>query len=186
MVTTWALVHLLGAFGSAGPAASDGHVGAVHTTLRARMKGFDAAEMAAVARVLEESSVAYNLDPYLLLGLISVESSFRRHRSSGAGALGLMQLLPSTAVRVARTQRVEWWGPETLYDPVRNVRLGAAYLRRLLNHYQGRLDWALTAYCHGPGRVRKALRDGGISHRMLRYSRKVHAARHRLMARSVS
>ena len=71
-----------------------------------------------------------------------------------------MQLLPSTGKWLAPKAGVEWLGPHTLFDPIANVRLGVAYLRQLIDRYDGSIATALTAYNWGPGRIDRRLRRG--------------------------
>ena len=71
-----------------------------------------------------------------------------------------MQLLPSTGRELAEKMDIPWKGPDTLFDPVINVRLGTAYLRELSDRYDGNVDIALAAYNWGPGRIDRRLRRG--------------------------
>lgn len=98
----------------------------------------------AVRTAAEESQV----DPLLLLAVMRQESLFEPQAESPAGARGLMQLLPGTAQRAAAALGVEAV-KEKLDDPVVNVRLGARYLRELLDRYQSDLTKALAAYNGG-------------------------------------
>ena len=95
----------------------------------------------------------------LVLGLIYVESSGNNYAVSHVGAIGLMQLMPSTAEAVAERIGVEWRGEQTLFDPVMNVRLGVGYLRGLIDRY-GSVETALAAYNWGPTRIAKCIRRG--------------------------
>jgi soluble lytic murein transglycosylase len=88
-----------------------------------------------------------------------VESRFNNFAVSPVGAMGLMQILPSTGEELAGRYGIPWHGPQTLFDPVVNVRLGSAYLRELSNRY-GELSTALAAYNWGPGRIDRRLRRG--------------------------
>jgi soluble lytic murein transglycosylase len=75
------------------------------------------------------------------------------------GALGLMQVLPSTGEELARKHGVVWRGAETLFDPLVNVKLGVAYLKQLSDRYS-HVPTALAAYNWGPGRIDKRIRRG--------------------------
>lgn len=132
-----------------------------------------------VARSVEQHAMANGLDLELVLGVIQVESSFKRRQRSGAGAMGLMQVMPKTGAYVAKKARLSWDGDRTLYDPARNIEIGTIYLARLIRYFKGDVDLALTAYCHGPGLVKRWVREGTLTERRLRYSRKVAAARAR-------
>lgn len=100
--------------------------------------------------LIERHSVAQNLDPRLVRAVIQAESGYNRRALSNKGAMGLMQLMPATAklLRVGDP-----------WDADENVRGGTAYLRQLLNRFEGRLEWAVAAYNAGPGAVE---RHGGI------------------------
>ena len=102
----------------------------------------------------------YHFDPGLVLAVIHVESRFDTYAVSPKDALGLMQLLPSTGEELAPIVGVEWHGPQTLFDPVANVRLGVAYLRQLTDRYHGSVRTALVAYNWGPGRIDQFVRAG--------------------------
>ncbi len=85
----------------------------------------------------------------LVLSVTRQESSFNPSARSGAGALGMMQLLPSTARSVARREGLGWG---RLEDPDFNMRVGAAYLGQLVNTFSGSYLLAAAAYNAGPGR----------------------------------
>jgi soluble lytic murein transglycosylase len=86
------------------------------------------------------------LDPYLLLSLARQESLFNPKAHSSADARGLMQLLPSTARRVAGEAATDQLD---LYDPTTSVELGSSYLRRLLDMFNGNKFKAVAAYNAG-------------------------------------
>lgn len=95
------------------------------------------------------------IDPELAFGLVRAESSFRATVVSPVGAVGLTQLMPSTA---------RWLVPGTsrkqLLDPRTNLRVGFRYLRQLIDQYEGDERLALTAYNRGPGTVDKLISRG--------------------------
>jgi soluble lytic murein transglycosylase len=92
------------------------------------------------------------VSPETILAVIRIESAFDVEATSEAGAVGLMQLLPSTAEEIARELGIEWAGEETLRDPAANIRMGTYYLAKLLGQFDN-LAAALAAYNEGPGRV---------------------------------
>jgi soluble lytic murein transglycosylase len=94
---------------------------------------------------------AARLDPYVVLALMRQESVFDVDAVSPAAAYGLMQLLSTTASRVAGTT-VE---ARQLFDPTTNITLGTRYLRQLLDRYDGNLAKALAAYNGGEDAVAK-------------------------------
>jgi soluble lytic murein transglycosylase len=94
------------------------------------------------------------VDPDLLRGLVAAESGGDAEARSRAGALGLTQLMPGTAREQA--QRLGLPAPDEpalLADAALNLRLGAAYLRRMLDAFGSDEVLALAAYNAGPGRV---------------------------------
>ena len=87
------------------------------------------------------------------LGIARSESLFMRDIRSPAGAVGVMQLLPSTGRGVARDLALPWQGVATLTDPESNIRLGTAYLASMAERYAGNRVLATAAYNAGPRRV---------------------------------
>ena len=101
-----------------------------------------------------------DLEPHLVLAVIRTESTFQPDAVSPKGAIGLMQLLPSTAEALAAELGLEWEGEHQLLEPDLNIELGTYYLRQLADHYRGDMDLALEAYNRGPTRLAR-LRAGG-------------------------
>jgi soluble lytic murein transglycosylase len=93
------------------------------------------------------------VDPYLILALIRQESLFDTRARSSAAALGLMQLLPSTARRVAKQLGMSPPSPETLFEPDVNLALGTQYLKDLLQRYSNNWFKAIAAYNAGESAV---------------------------------
>ncbi len=127
---------------------------------RIRYTGLLPADISHLAKVIDRESRRQDLSPALVLALIRVESSGYNFAKSRKGALGLMQLLPTTAAYVAKRIGEPWDGAESLYDSDTNVRLGIAYLRQLVNRYDGSVHTALAAYNWGPGRISGFMRAG--------------------------
>ncbi len=96
--------------------------------------------------LIERQSLAQNLDPKLVRALIQAESGYNRRALSNKGAMGLMQLMPTTAslLRVSDPWDIE-----------ENVRGGTTYLRQLLDRFKGRIEWAVADYNAGPGAVER-------------------------------
>jgi soluble lytic murein transglycosylase len=92
-----------------------------------------------------------------ILGVMRQESLFRKDAVSRADARGLMQMLPATALAVARRWHLPPPRKDSLFDPAVAVPLGAAYLRELLDRYAGQLDLSLAAYNAGPQAVARWL-----------------------------
>jgi soluble lytic murein transglycosylase len=104
----------------------------------------------------------YRLEPALLAAVIYAESKFRADAKSESGAIGLMQLLPSTADGIALHTGGSQFRRDDLYNPEINVRYGAWYLRHLLDKY-GDEKTALAAYNAGQHNVdRWQARGSGI------------------------
>lgn len=95
---------------------------------------------------INRHSADQSLDPKLVQAVIQVESGYNHRARSHKGAIGLMQLMPSTASQL----RVD-----DPYDPDENVRGGTRYLRHLIDRFPGRLDLAVAAYNAGPGAVER-------------------------------
>ncbi|HEX6850526.1 MAG TPA: lytic transglycosylase domain-containing protein [Candidatus Polarisedimenticolaceae bacterium] len=104
-------------------------------------ENFDLSGAARVAR----------LDPAFVAAVALEESAFDPRAVSSAGARGLLQLMPATGAELARALGIRNFTPERLFDPGTNLRLGSAYLRRLLDRY-GAAAPALAAYNAGPAR----------------------------------
>jgi hypothetical protein len=88
----------------------------------------------------------YEVDPKLVLAVISVESGFKAHAKSPKNAQGLMQLIPETAQRF----RVK-----NVFDPADNIKGGMAYLRWLLAFFKGNVPLVVAAYNAGERTVEK-------------------------------
>lgn len=94
------------------------------------------------------------LDPAILYGLIRQESRFITDTRSSVGASGLMQLMPATARWTARKIGLPYT-PAAIKDSSVNLRLGAAYFKRVLDDFDGSLAMATAAYNAGPNRPRR-------------------------------
>ena len=86
-------------------------------------------------------------------GIARSESLFMRDVRSSAGAIGLMQLMPSTGRSVAKQIKLPYSGLATLVDPLSNIRLGTTYLGQMAERYGGNQVLATAAYNAGPHRV---------------------------------
>lgn len=98
-----------------------------------------------VRRAINWYARHYRLEPALLKAVIKAESGFDQDAVSHKGAIGLMQLMPSTVA----THRVA-----DPYDSIQNIRAGSRQLRHLLNLYKGNLRLTLAAYNAGVQRVK--------------------------------
>jgi soluble lytic murein transglycosylase len=103
--------------------------------------------------LVEAEAREKNISPFLAAGLIRQESMFQPGASSGAGAIGLMQVLPETGEILARARGVPRFRAELLRQPEINVLLGTSYLADQLVRHDGRLSAVLSAYNAGPHRI---------------------------------
>ncbi len=94
-----------------------------------------------------------DIDRAAVRGLIRQESEFNAGAISPAGARGFMQLMPATAKRVARSLGLGYSRGRLTSDSDYNIQLGTAYLRQMLERYDGMAPMALAAYNAGPHRV---------------------------------
>ena len=134
----------------------------------------DERRILAVQPVVAEAAAAHGVDPYLVNGVIWVESKFHRKARNRSGARGLMQLMPKTAKALGRALR----RPAKVYDPAFNVHAGTYYLSRLLARFDGDETLALAAYARGPGRVRTWVDAGEpLPDGVVRFIEKVQHAR---------
>jgi soluble lytic murein transglycosylase-like protein len=113
---------------------------------------------ASVQRLGKEAGV----DPYLILAVGRQESTFRPNLTSHAGARGLMQIMPATAKWMAEVDPdISKEDADRYHDPIASLRLGAFYLRRMLDTWDGNVVYALASYNGGPGNTRKWVKTHG-------------------------
>lgn len=105
---------------------------------------------AEVKPIIYREAGRQNLDARLVQAVVETESAYSPCAVSPAGALGLMQLMPSTAESLQVTDA---------FDPTQNITAGTQFLRQLMDRYGGDLVKALAAYNAGPAKVDAA---GGI------------------------
>src|SRR5215471_8026855 len=98
-------------------------------------------------KLVREAAERHRLDPALIRAVIETESNWNAGAVSRKGAVGLMQLIPTTAQR---------FGVNDAFNPKQNVDAGVHYLKTLLERYNGNLDLALAAYNAGEGAVDRA------------------------------
>jgi soluble lytic murein transglycosylase len=94
------------------------------------------------------------LDPAFVYGLIRQESRFIMDAHSSVGAAGLMQLMPATARWTAKKIGLTGFKPQQINQRDTNLTIGAAYLKLVLDSFDGSMPLATAAYNAGPGRSR--------------------------------
>ncbi len=96
--------------------------------------------------LIQQAARRYKVDPKLVEAVIKIESNFKANAISKKGAVGLMQLMKSTA---------ESLGIKNRFNPQQNIYGGTKYLKQMLNKFDGDLELALSAYNAGPAVVEK-------------------------------
>jgi soluble lytic murein transglycosylase len=102
-----------------------------------------------------------NIEAPLVLAMTRQESAFDRGAISGAGALGMMQLMPATASKIAKGLNLPFSRERLTTDLAYNVTIGRAYLDSLVGDFSGSYVLAIAAYNAGPARVHQWMQDHG-------------------------
>lgn len=114
-----------------------------------------------IQELLQTATQGVNVEWALIHALIRQESLFDQNAKSSAGALGLMQLMPSTAKLVAKKEGITYRRSHLTSKPEYNITLGARYMEDLLDQYDRSYPLAIAAYNAGPGRVNRWLKEFG-------------------------
>lgn len=104
----------------------------------------------------------YDVDPLMIFAIIKAESNFNPNVVSASGAVGLMQLMDSTAEELCNKMDIFYVKKVSLYNPELNIQLGTKYFSNLMNEYNNNYLLALTAYNAGIGNVKKWIEAGTI------------------------
>lgn len=139
--------------------APDAAVESAIRYLDARKTGLSSEEVARVAQAIVSEARQRAIDPNLVMAVIHVESRGNAFALSPVGAMGMMQIMPPTGEELAAKLDIPWFGEQTLFDPLVNVRMGIAYLEELHLRY-GDTATALAAYNWGPGRIDSRIERG--------------------------
>ena len=105
-----------------------------------------------LASNVDKVSRKFGVDSDMIYAVIQTESAFDPMAMSDSGAMGLMQLLPSTAREVAAQLNIRWTDEKILWDPMTNLEMGTFYLSTLLTRFDN-VEVALAAYNQGPNRI---------------------------------
>jgi soluble lytic murein transglycosylase len=136
----------------------------IYSIVKSHRRDITDAETWRVSEVILEESSKRKIDPLLVLALIKVESGFRSTTVSPMGARGLMQIMPDTGRSLTHTVGHEYglrltaFRPESLDDPLLNIRLGVHYLHDLKKQFQD-ISLALSAYNFGPAEIQNRLEN---------------------------
>lgn len=109
---------------------------------------------------VEKYSKKYNVDEKLIYAVIKEESNFNKDISSKRNAIGLMQLVQSTADEIGNDIGIE---NINLKNPEVNIQIGTKYLSNLLKKYDGNVEIAIVAYNAGIGNVDKWIKENRIN-----------------------
>jgi len=115
-----------------------------------------------------DASIREGIDPELAFRLVRLESDFNEHAVSKVGAIGLTQVMPSTARLLDKAIT-----RDSLFNGTTNMRLGFKYLRSLMRLYKGNVHLALLAYNRGEDAVSRDVKAGvdpgnGYDHYVMR------------------
>jgi len=120
--------------------------GGKNSKIVSRGRGEDPVDSKPYSHIISSMSRKYNIKPSVIKAVIAAESNWQHDVVSSKGAIGLMQLMPST---------ISDMKVKDPYDPEDNIEGGTKYLRFLLDRFNGDLELALAAYNSGPGTVSK-------------------------------
>jgi soluble lytic murein transglycosylase len=136
----------------------------VYSIVKSHRSDISDSEAWRMSEVILEESSKRSIDPLLVLAVIQVESGFQYALVSPVGARGIMQIMPDTGKFLARVLGREYgfkaaaFRPESLDDPLFNIRLGVYYLHDLRKQFES-VNLALTAYNVGPAEIQNRLEN---------------------------
>lgn len=136
----------------------------IFSVIKSRRPDISDGEAWRVSEVILEESIKRHLDPMMVLAVIQVESGFQYTTVSPMGARGIMQIMPETGRFLTENLSDEFgiqpasFRPESLDDPLFNIRLGVYYLHDLAKQFRS-LNLALLAYNAGPAEIQNRLEN---------------------------
>lgn len=110
---------------------------------------------------VEKYAEEYNMDKYMVYAIIKAESNFDENAKSSSDAIGLMQIMETTAIETARKMDLEVT-EEDLFKPDLNINIGLKYFTYLLNQYDNNYPLAIIAYNAGMGNVDSWIKEKTI------------------------
>ncbi len=115
------------------------------------------------AELIQTYAAEFDLDPYLVAGVIYTESKFDPDAVSRTGARGLMQIMPDTGAEIAAKLGIEEFNADALFDPAVSVRFGCFYLQEQMQRFDKNVGVVLAAYNAGPNRAALWLSQYGMT-----------------------
>lgn len=110
---------------------------------------------------VEKYAEEYDIDPYMVYAIIKAESNFKEDARSASNAIGLMQIMETTAIETANKMDLDVTGKD-LFEPELNIKIGVKYFTDLLDKYNDNYNLAIIAYNAGIGNVDKWIANGVI------------------------
>lgn len=117
---------------------------------------------------IEKYAAQYGVDPLFVVAVIREESKFLPQSESHKGAIGLMQLMPSTAQSIAESIGDKTYKPSDLLSPEKNIQYGTWYLASLEKVFSNNLTLVIAAYNGGRGHVQEWIDTGQIDPKNVR------------------
>ncbi len=131
----------------------------LNRTIRSKGPWLSPSEVDSISYAVFRTSNKYSVEPELVLAVMQTESGFKPSAVSYRGALGLMQIMPSTARYLAKELELGHIDNASIHNTNLNVELGTYYISKLKRQF-GDLDSVLLAYNYGPSRYASSIREG--------------------------
>ena len=139
-----------------------------HSYISARSLSYDFTDFAyqlafpeGYKELVESAANELQIDPLLVYAVMMQESEFDEKAVSGAGAVGLLQIMPGTGEMIARKLSHPSFKQDKLFLPAINISFGAWYLKTMITRFKGNLPLAVAAYNAGPNTVDEWLKKWG-------------------------